>query len=80
MGFISYHEEKWQLVGDRVRTVIMSEFSKGNVLSPGSRIGATEDPKVSFYLLVNTFSFSIGLRVKAVERRVHSREVYLVLW
>ena len=62
-GFISHHEEKRGLVGNGVRVVIMSELSKGDVLSPGSRVGATEDPKVSFHFLVNTFSFSIGLRM-----------------
>ena len=63
MEFIAHHEEEWRLVGDGVRVVIMGEFCKGNVLCPGSRIGATENPKVSFHFLVNTFSFSIGLRV-----------------
>ena len=43
--------------------MIVSEFSMGNVLSPGSRVGAAEDPKISFHLLVNMFSFSISLRV-----------------
>ena len=36
MGFISHHEEKWRLVGYGVRAVVVGEFSKGNVLSPGS--------------------------------------------
>ena len=43
--------------------VIVGEFSEGNMLCPGSRIGATEDPKVSFHFLVDLFCFSIGLRV-----------------
>ena len=33
------------------------------MLSPRGGIGATEDPKVSFHLLVNTFCVSIWLRV-----------------
>ena len=41
----------------------MGEFSKGNVLSPRSRVRATEDPKISFYFLVNMFSFPVSLRV-----------------
>ena len=61
--FISYHEEEWRLVGHGVRVVIVCEFCKGNVLCPGSGIGATEDPKVSFYFLVASFCFSIHLRV-----------------
>ena len=63
MGFISHHEEEWQLVGDGVRAMIVGKFCEGNMLYPGSRIGAAEDPKVSFYFLVNMFSFSIGLWV-----------------
>ena len=51
------------MVGDRVGVVIVGEFSKGNMLCPGSRIGATEDPKIGFYFLVNSFSFSVSLRV-----------------
>ena len=43
--------------------VIVGEFSKGNVLSPGSRVRATEGPKISFYFLVDTFSFPISLGV-----------------
>ena len=47
------------MVGDGVRVVIVGEFSRDNVLYPGSRVGAAENLKVSFYFLVNTFSFSI---------------------
>ena len=62
-GFISHHEEEWRLVGYRVRAVIMGEFGEDDVLSPRSRIGAAEDPKIGFYFLVHTFSFPISLRV-----------------
>ena len=63
MGFVSHHEEEWRLVGYGVRTVVVGEFGEGNVLSPGSWVRAAEDPKISFYFLVNTFSFPISLRV-----------------
>ena len=63
MRFISHHEEEWRLVGHGVRVVIVGEFCEGNVLCPGSGIRATEDPKVSFYFLVDSFCFSICLRV-----------------
>ena len=62
-GFISHHEEEWRLVGYGVRAVIVGEFSEGDVLSPRSRVRATEDPKRGFYFLVHTFSLSISLRV-----------------
>ena len=51
------------MVGYGVRAVVVGEFSEGNVLSPGSRVRAAEDLKISFYFLVNTFSFPISLRV-----------------
>ena len=51
------------MVGYGVRVVIVGEFSKGNVLSPGSRVRATKDPKIGFYFLVHTFSFPISLGV-----------------
>ena len=41
----------------------MGEFCEGNVLCPGSRVGAAEDLQVGFYFLVNSFSFSVSLRV-----------------
>ena len=41
----------------------MGEFGKGDVLSPGSRVRAAEDPKISFYFLVHPFSFPVSLRV-----------------
>ena len=47
----------------RVRVVVVGEFGKGNVLSPGSRVRAAEDLKISFYFLVNMFSFPVSLRV-----------------
>ena len=43
VGFITHHEEERGLVSDRVRVVIMCEFSKGDVLSPGSWVCSTED-------------------------------------
>ena len=63
MGFISYHEEEWRLVGYRVRAVIVGEFCEDNVLSPRSRVRAAEDPKIGFYFLVHMFGFPISLRV-----------------
>ena len=63
MGFVSHHEEEWQLVGYGVRAVVVGEFGKGDVLSPGSWVRAAEDSKISFYFLVNTFSFPVSLRV-----------------
>ena len=63
MRFISHHEIEWRLVGDRVRAVIVCEFSMGDLVSPGTRVASTEDPKVCFNLLVNAFSFTIRLRV-----------------
>ena len=62
-GFISHHEEEWRLVSYGVRAVIVGEFSKGDVLSPRSRVRATEDPKIGFYFLVHTFSLSVSLRM-----------------
>ena len=62
-GFISHHEEEWRLVGYRMRAVIVGEFSEGNVLSPGSGVRATEDPKICLHFLVHTFGLPISLRV-----------------
>ena len=62
-GFISHHEEEWRVVGYGVRAVIVGEFCEGNVLSPRSRIRATEDLQIGFYFLVHMFGLPISLRV-----------------
>ena len=63
MGFITHHEVERRLIGDGMRSVIVSEFSVGDVISPRSGVVSTEDPKVHFNFLVYPFSFPIGLRV-----------------
>ena len=63
MWFISHHEIEWGLVCDGVRAVIVGEFCMGDLVSPGTRVGPAEDPKVGFNLLVDTFCFTIGLKV-----------------
>ena len=63
MGFISHHEIEWRLIRDGVRVVVMGEFGMRDFVCPGTRVGSAEDPKVHFNLLVDTFSFSIRLRV-----------------
>ena len=39
----------------------MSEFGVGDVVSPRPGVVPTEDPKVHFYFLVYSFSFSVRL-------------------
>ena len=63
MRFISHHEIERRLTGDRVEAVVVCEFSVGDLISPGTRVGLTEDSKVHFNLLVDTFCFTVGLRV-----------------
>ena len=76
MRFISHHEIEWRLVHDGVMAVVVGKFHVGDLVGPGIRIGPTEDPKVHFNLLVDTFCFAIGLRVvgsgegRSEERRV----------
>ena len=41
--------------------VVVHKFGVGDLISPGTRVGSTEDPKVRFNLLVDTFCFAIGL-------------------
>ena len=63
MGFISHHEIEWRLVCDGVRVVVVAKFCMGDFISPGAGVGSTEDPKVGFNLLVDTFRFTIRLWV-----------------
>ena len=41
----------------------MHKFGMGDIFSPGSRVISTEDSKVGFDFLINSFCFAIGLRV-----------------
>ena len=63
MGFVTHHEVERRLIGDRVRAMVVSEFSVGDVIGPRSGVVPTEDPNVSFDFLVYTFSFPIRLGV-----------------
>ena len=41
----------------------MHEFCMGNFVSLESRVRSTKDPQIGFYFLVDSFHFSIRLRV-----------------
>ena len=71
MRFISHHEIERRLVCDGVGVVVVHEFGMGDFIGPGTRVGATEDPKVCFNLLVDTFCLSIRLRVVGEIGRAH---------
>ena len=43
--------------------MIVGEFGMRDFVSPGTRVGSAEDPKVRFNLLVDTFCFAVGLGV-----------------
>ena len=63
MRFISHHEIEQRLVRDGVRVVVVGELHMGDLISPGTRVGPVEDPKVRFNFLVDTFCFAIRLWV-----------------
>ena len=53
----------------------MCEFCMENFVSPGSRVRSAEDPQIGFNLLVDSFCFSIRLRVVGSgERKVIVKE------
>ena len=41
----------------------MCELSVGDFVGPETRIASTEDPEVCFNLLIDTFCFTVGLKV-----------------
>ena len=43
--------------------MVVGKFCVGDLISLGTRVGPTEDPKVRFNLLVDTFCLAIGLWV-----------------
>ena len=63
MRFISHHEIEWGLIYDGVRVVIVGELNVRDFVSPGTWVGSAEDLKVCFNLLVDTFCFTVRLRM-----------------
>ena len=63
LRFIAKHEVKWGFAGSGVRAVVMDELSHGDMVSPCFRVRTAEDAKVGFDFLVESFHFSISLRV-----------------
>ena len=61
MRFVSHHEIEQRLTCDRMRVVVVGKFHIGDLISPGTRVGPAEDPKIHFNLLVNVFHFTVGL-------------------
>ena len=61
MGFISHQEEEGRLRGDGMGTVVMGKFGESYRVSPRGGVISAEDSKVSFNLLIDSFSFSVGL-------------------
>ena len=62
-GFISHHEIEQGLIGDGMRAVIMCKFCVGDRFGPRCGIIATENTKVGFDFLVDSFCFAVRLRV-----------------
>ena len=63
MGFISHHEIEGGLISNRMRSVVVSEFSMGDRFGPRCGVIATEDAEIGFYFLVHSFHFAVRLRV-----------------
>ena len=63
LWFISKHVVKWGLSSGGMRAVVVDEFGHGDVLRTCFRMGTTEDVEVGLNLLVESFHFSISLRV-----------------
>ena len=61
MRFISHHKIEWGLVCDGMRAVVVGKLHMGDLISPGTWVGSTEDLEVCFNLLVDTFCFTIRL-------------------
>jgi len=63
MGFVAHDKMAGRWAGDRVRAVIVGEFSKRNLLDPRRRVCSTKDAEIGFDFLIDSFGFSVGLRV-----------------
>jgi hypothetical protein len=62
-GFESHHEEEGGFPGYRMGAMIVSELRLSDQIRPCGGVLSTKDSKVGLNLLVDTLSFSVGLRV-----------------
>ena len=63
MRFISYHEIEQGLICDGVEVVVVCKFCVGDLIGLETQVTSVEDSKVHFYLLVDTFCFTVRLRM-----------------
>ena len=63
LWFVSEHKVEWGFAGGGVRVVVVDELGHGDVVSPCFRVRTAEDVEVGLDLLVESFCFSVGLRV-----------------
>ena len=63
LWFIAKHEVEWGFAGCGVRVVIVDKLGHRNMVSPGFRVRSAEDVEVGLDFLVESFCFSVGLRV-----------------
>ena len=63
LWFISEHEVEWRFASGGVRAVVVDKLGHGNMVGPGFRVRPTEDVEVGLNFLIESFRFSVGLRV-----------------
>ena len=63
LRFVAKHEVERGFSGGGVRAVVVDELGHRDMVSPCFGVGTTEDAKVGFDFLVESFCFSVGLRV-----------------
>ena len=63
LWFISEHEVEWRFTGGGVRAVVVDKLGHGDMVSPGFRVRTTEDAEVGLDFLIESFHFSVSLRV-----------------
>ena len=63
MGFLSHDEIEWEFSSGGVGVYIVYKFSHGDLISPIRGVASAEYLQVSFKFLINSFHFSISLRV-----------------
>jgi hypothetical protein len=62
-GFETHHEEEGGFSGYRMGAMIVGELRLGDQIGPCGGVVSTKDPEVGLDLLIDTFSFSVCLRV-----------------
>ena len=75
LWFIPQHEVEWRFASGGVMAVIVDKCGHGDMFNPSFRVRTTENAEIVLNLLIESFCFSICLRVVCCGQRDFISEI-----